>query len=528
MRILGRTAMLSALLMLLWALSGCNDIGREIGRESGGDMEAEDGDRGDEHNIEVPKRITVMVDGTVTSKANNRDAFEKRWEELTGIDIEFIQPDHAAYYDVVAQTFASGMENWPDAIILSPSYYTGYAAEGVLWDMTEAWESSELRKSGRVRDESVIDGMRIGERLYGFPVSRGNGCVSYVKKKWLENTGLELPTSYDEYINMLRVFSEEDPDGNGIKGDTYGASFPGIISGEAPFVNYAPEFYQDAYPSFIKGEDGVWRDGFMEESFKEALKRFQEAYKAGYIDKESLTNSTRDCRNKFYEDRFGVFTYWAGNWALKMKNNLLSNGLDGELVAIPPIKELGSYIERNPPVWAITRACNDPEGVYRYLIESMLDGGDMQLLWTYGVEDVHWSVKEETVLGKEYSEGEFHLKNSIEKPETQYTRQHLDPVLSIAEWRDNPGSEEMSGEVLYSQELFNKSCRQAQLVPSTDIMASLNGDLLRLKRDIIADIVVLGLTVDEGYESFEKKGGVEWSNRITASLNALETSMYNN
>ena len=53
-----------------------------------------------EDGIEKPEKITIMVDGTVTTKANDRDAFEARWEELTGIDLEIIQPDHDAYMDV--------------------------------------------------------------------------------------------------------------------------------------------------------------------------------------------------------------------------------------------------------------------------------------------------------------------------------------------------------------------------------------------------------------------------------------------
>ena len=277
-----------------------------------------------------PEKITIMVDGTVTTKVNNRDAFEKRWEELTGIDLEIIQPDHDAYYDVVGQTFASGPENWPDAIILSSTYYAGYAEEGALWDMTDAWNNSELKASGRVTGEAVVDNMKIDGKLYGFPVTRGNGCVTYVKKAWLDNVGLEAPQNYDEYMNMLKAFTEGDPDGNGVNGDTYGVSAAGIIGTEAPFVNYLPEFYQDAYPSFIKGDDGVWYDGFTKDNFKDALKRLQEAYAAGYIDKETLTNGTNDCRNKFYEDKFGVFTYWAGTWASNLKNNLEANGKSGE------------------------------------------------------------------------------------------------------------------------------------------------------------------------------------------------------
>ncbi len=56
--------------------------------------------------VAKPEKITVMVDSTVFDRQNGRDEFEARWEELTGIDLEFIQPDHSAYYDVVGQTCA--------------------------------------------------------------------------------------------------------------------------------------------------------------------------------------------------------------------------------------------------------------------------------------------------------------------------------------------------------------------------------------------------------------------------------------
>lgn len=503
-------------------LSGCSSkkseapAGSEAATEAGGTSEA-----GTEaaKEVEKPKKITIMVDGTVTTQQNNRDAFEKRWEELTGIELEIIQPDHKAYYDVVGQTFASGPENWPDALILGSTYYPGYAGEGALWDMTEAWDNSELKASGRVGSEDVIENMKIDGKLYGFPVTRGNGCVTYVKKKWLDNAGLQAPTTYDEYLNMLKVFTEGDPDGNGVAGDTYGVSGAGIIGVEAPYVNYFPEFYQDSYPSFEKGDDGVWSDGFTKDNFKDALKRLQEAYAAGYIDKETLTNTTNDCRNKYYEDKFGVFTYWAGTWATNLKNNLEAQGKDSELVALKPIAEVGTYIERTPPVWAITSACENPEGVYKYLIESMLDGGDMQTLWSYGVEGVHWSTKAETVCGNTYTEGQFHQLESLEKPGTQYAKQHLDSMLTVASWDNDPGKDTVAPEAKAAQALFNENCRQAQLVPSTDEMATYNGDLTTLKNSIIADIVVNGISIDEAYKRFESDGGAKWSQTIVDSLN---------
>ena len=495
-----------------------NAASSDTGAASGGGEAAASDD-----GIEKPETITIMVDGTVTTQENNQQAFIDKFKELTGIQLIINQPDHDAYYDNVGQTFASGPDNWPDVIILSSTYYAGYAGEGALWDMTDAYENSELK--GRINEsgQSVIDGLRIDGHLYGFPSGRGNGCVTYVKKKWLDNVGMEAPTNYDEYIKMLDAFTTGDPDGNGVDGDTYGVSAAGIIAAETPYINYLPEFYQDAFPSFVKGDDGVWYDGFTEQSFKDALNRLREAYAAGYIDKETLTNGTNDCRNKFYEDKFGVFTYWAGTWDSNLKNNLEANGLDGELVPLKPLAEVadvGGYIERTPPVWAITEACENPEGVFKYFIETMHDGGEIQTLWSYGVEDVHWSRKAEEVCGNTYAEGEFHFAESLEKPGTQYTKQHMDSMLALVPIVDDIGANGHAPEAVESQEIFNNNCRQAQLVPSTDEMAQYNGDLTTLKNSIVADVVVQGVSIDEAYQRFETEHGAEWSKMIVDSLNA--------
>lgn len=533
-RVLGIS--MAAVMTASLALTGCGSGGTEdtsAESQTQGTETAEEGSSAGEtteaagteaaggaEDPEKPEKITIMANGTIPTKVNNRDAFEARWEELTGIDLEIIQPDHDAYYDVMGQTFASGPDNWPDVILMGGTYYTGYANEGALWDMTEAWENSELKASGRLNDESIIEGVKLNGALYGFPVARGNGCITYVKKAWLDNVGMDVPTNYEEYIAMLDAFTNGDPDGNGVNGDTCGVSAAGLIGVEEPYINYLPEFYQDAYPSFTQDENGVWYDGFLEENFRGALERLRDAYNKGYIDKETLTNGTNDCRNKFYENRFGVFTYWAGTWATNLKVNLEANGLDGELVALPPIEEVGTYIERTTPVWAITNACENPEGVFKYFIESMVDGGDMQELWTYGVEDVYWSTKAGEVCGNTYEEGEFHMLESLEKPGTQYTRNHIDPMLAIFDWEGDPGKASIAPEAMESQQTFNDNCRQMLYVPSTEEMGQYNGDLMTLKKTLVANVVVQGMSIDEAYAEFEAGGGVDWSNAIVESLNA--------
>ena len=469
-----------------------------------------------------PEKITIFIDGTVVTTENGQKQFEEDWEALTGIDLEIIQPDHDAYYDVMQQQIASG--EWPDVMIMSSTYYSSYASEGVLWDMTDAWEASATKNSGRFTGDNVIEGLKIDGRLYGFSPARGNGCVTYVKKAWLDAVGMEAPTTYAEYTAMLDAFVNNDPDGDGQK-DTYGVSAAGFIGAEAPYVNYLPEFYQDAYPSFVQQEDGTWVDGFTQESMKAALERLNEAYTKGWIDPTTLTNGTKDCRNKFYDDSFGVFTYWAGTWATNLKTNLEANGKDSELIPLVPLTDAQPYFDRVPPVWCITSTCENPEGVFEYFIDTMLDGGDMQMLWTYGAEGTHWSKAAETILDVTYEEGQFHMLENLETAGTAYTKNHIDPMLSLATFAEgyyDPKEDSVKPEAKESAEIFNNNSRMADIVPTTAEMSMYNGDLTTLKNELIAKVVMGELTYEDAMAKFESDGGKGWSDTIVESLNALK------
>lgn len=499
--------------------AGTSDAATTESNEGGDDAAAAD----TASDVEKPEEISIMVDGTVFTKENAQDQFIAKLEELTGIKFTVTQPDHDAYYDVVGQTIASG--EWPDVMILSSTYYAGYAEQGVLWDMTEAYENSELKqRQDAFGSTGVIDGVRIDGKLYGMPSARGNGCVTYVKKAWLDNCGLEAPTNYEEYLAMLEAFTTGDPDGDGTNGNTYGVSAAGFIGTEAPYTNYLPEFYQDAHPSFYLADDGTWKDGFTEDAMKNALQRMADAYAKGVIDPTTLTNGTKDCRDKFYGDEFGVFTYWAGTWQTNLETNLEANGKDSELVALTPIAEVGQYLDRVPPVWAITTQCENPEGVFKYFIEAMQDGGDVQFLFTYGVEDVHWSTKAETIFeGEEnevvYAEGEFHGCENLETPGTQYTKAHIDPMLALVELANDPKDESLPDSTKNSAALFNENSVAADLVPTTDAMSEYNGDLTTLKNELVANVVMGKSTIEDAYARYESEHGAEWSQAIVDSLN---------
>ena len=478
--------------------------------------------------------LNIVVNGTLTATVDNgQQAFVEQWEKAVSeelghdVKLNIQQLDHSGYTDAVGRLFAGG--DYPDAMIMSADMFKQYAPTGLLWDMADAYKNADFQSRMDLPkiNESLMDSEG---HLYGFANSYGNGCVTYVKKAWLDAVGInaEDVKTYDDYYNMLLAFHNGDPDGNGVDGDTYGVIAAGFVGNEAPYINYLPEFWQDAYPAIVQGEDGTWYDGFQSEETKAALLRLQQAYTDGAIDPETLTASTKIAREKWFSNdqtgSSGVFTYWAGTWATNLKTNLEANGKDGELVALPPIAEVGQYLDRVPPVWCITSACENPEGVFKYFIEPMQDGGDVQFLWTYGVEGIHWSTAAETLFAgteneKTYADGEFHMLENREKEGTQYTKAHIDPMLALVELANDPQEESVAAEAKESAQLFNDNCKAADLVPTTDEMSEYNGDLTTLKNELIAKVVMGELTVDDAYAQFESNHGAEWSQAIVDSLN---------
>ncbi len=494
-----------------------------------------------------PTKISIMVDNTVVNEDNGAAEFETYLEGLLEkygdegkIDLQFTRPPHTSYYDAVANAF-NGSDK-PDVVLLSSDYYALYANNDMLWDMTDAWANSETKKSGRVikAADQVLEALMVqgsdgNKHMYGFSPYRGNGCCTYLKASWLKKANIDSATvkgkkmSFNEYYDILKKLKETTA-------SSYVISGPGFISKEAPYTNYLPEFYQKANFTFYKAADGKYVDGFTQKEMKDALQRLQNGVKDGIIDKATLDNDTAAARNKFYStdptSESGVFTYWAGTWADTLKTNLESKGLDGELIAINPITELGTYVERIAPAWCITKEATNPEGIFKYFIDSMLDGGDIQTAWEYGAKGTHWDTKAETVTlakdpegkkTKTYEEGVFHFLPSPEKPDTLMKKNHIDPVLALAEFQSgktDPGKKAMAQVAVENSEFFNANSKVAVPLPMTEVLGENSGDIDTARREVITKVSLGDWSVDDGMKYYTDTVGAKVE-QVIKSLNEL-------
>ena len=484
---------------------------------AGTETPAETGEKPDYHEV-LKDGITIVVDGTLTATVDNGQAeFKQQWEDAVGIPLEIQQLDHSGYTDAVGRLFAS--QDYPDAMIMSAGMYTQYAPTGLLWDMADAYDNAEFQS--RITMPAINEGQKDKEgHLYGLAPAMGGGCVTYVKKAWLDAVGIDINSikTYDDYYNMLKTFHDGDPDGNGVDGDTYGVIAAGFVGNEAPYINYLPEFWQGAYPAFYE-KDGTWVDGFQEDATKEALLRLQQAYADGAIDPETLTASTKIAREKWFSNdqkgSAGVFTYWAGTWYQTLTDNLIKNEVDSELVQLAPIKEItdtfGGYLNREAPVWVIIDQ-GDPvrnQAVFDALLDTMLDGDTVETLWVYGAEGVHWSTKADeftTNPGTDneksysYADGEFHLLPSPNDANSIWKKNHLDPLSVISPLTN--GYVATTDLATAGNTFFAANCVNAPNSPVSETYTNESGTIYDAKLAVVTAVVVDGGDVDAAMQTY--------------------------
>jgi multiple sugar transport system substrate-binding protein/putative aldouronate transport system substrate-binding protein len=196
----------------------------------------------------------------------------------------------------------------------------------------------------------------------------------------------------------------------------------------------------------------------------------------------------------------------------------VNNEVDSELVELEPIEEVGAYINREAPVWVII---DDQDGddsreqaIFDTFIATMLDGGEIQTLWTYGAEGVHWSVsaddgfttnagtENEKVYGP-YEEGTFHLLPSPSDENTVWKKNAMDPALVICPLvGDYASYTDISSLAAEGNAFFTSHMKDAPTSPSSEVYTNYAGDIQTARKECIAAVVNDGVSVDDAMQTY--------------------------
>ena len=470
-------------------LVGCGNNGGSTGAASG-ETSA---------NGEVQKPASIKFATNVGLKTEDGfDDWKKEFANKTGINLDFNYMEANEYFQNIELGFASGSA--PDIFSVSNDRLAVYAAQGALYDMTDLVANSEYFKN---MDPAVLESVTIDGKIYGIPLEKGGGTVTYIRQDWLDQLGLSVPTNYDEFINVLRAFKTL---GNNVVPFTA----PGFVSDQAEY--YLREFYQDASPEFVRNEEGLWVDGMLEENMVGALQRMRDAYAEGLIDLEIVTNKTSTCRDKWYAGDVGVFTYWAGNWGASLENRVQQSVPTAKVTAINAIAET-KYIERVPAVLSISSTCKNPQGVFEYFIEYALDGAEGSTLFQHGVEGLHF----------EYDEtGKVIALSKPSKPEEIMEKAFVSPILATTPITTEGYAFDVDARITTSLGILEADSKKAEIVPQSKKLSKINADLLAEKEKTVASIVMGQTTLEDGLAAYKAKVENLGMSQVLEELNATK------
>jgi putative aldouronate transport system substrate-binding protein len=430
-----------------------------------------------------PEKIVVLGTIITVGDDNGGAEFRAAYEKLTGIKLEFIKPAHNQYAERVNLAFASG--DLPDIFEPpGPAVYATFAVNGALYDLTDLYYSSPIIEGSH---RYVADTIKINGRLYAVPTTHGNGCITYVRKDWLDKLGLPMPKTWDEFYNMLVAFRDRDPDGDGQKNTigfiAAGVTDPMYVRDFFPGNNTQPNFYE---------KDGKIVEGMYEPEVLEGLKRLSRAYREGLIDQEVVTLTTSAARDKFYTGKVGAFTYWAGQWNQQLQTNLLRNIPAGVVEPMPPIE--GTVLVDRPASWtmAIPVGNKNPRGLFKYYVETAFDRGEGQMLFHHGVEGVHWT-RENGVYKK--------LPDRV-NPDRLSDHSVWTPYVTMYPWNDPFPWPDL---VKRSADLFNANAKPSRVLPQDESITGIIAELLTAREEIVAKTVMGTYTPEEGIALYRKQ-----------------------
>lgn len=341
--------------------------------------------------------ITVMLvdnEGSPLS-GNNAGRVIAEMERWTGTTVEFQWVPNDQYNDRVAELLRTPQQ-------LPMVMHVGKLDQGIvsaanadlLWDLNEfIWDSSKYPNLSRA-NRTVCKSLEVNGKLIGLYKARDIGRNGFAyRTDWAEKLGLPEPRTPEDVYNMMKAFTERDPDGNGIN-DTFGLAM----------CNYTGPF------DIIQTWFGCG-NGWVEENanivpihqtaaYKDALDWLRRCYEEGLLPRDWRDRPSTTWADQVRKGEAGIFIdvidgarrIWDG-FVTDGTVSVANAGRLASMTLVGPINGVTLATSGYNGFLVITKAAATREQVEACLhyIDKMCDD-EMLILAAYGLKNVNYTL----------------------------------------------------------------------------------------------------------------------------------------
>ncbi|NOV01091.1 extracellular solute-binding protein [Paenibacillus planticolens] len=356
--------------------------------------------------IKTDKTLTYWgeLNGNLTGvKTTHSDVpFFQDWQKKTGVPLKFTAPPTGQTKEALNVMLASG--DLPDMIeynFLSdfPGGPEKAIKDGYILKLNDLIDKYAPNLKKYLKEHPETDKMVKTDNgsYYAFPFIRGDEYLQVfqgpiIRKDWLDELGLPVPETIDEWTATLTAFKEKK-----------GAAAP------LSFIS-KPRFFNESYNGAFLGAFGVNRGFYLEngdikfgpaeKGFKEYLSLFNSWYKDGLLDKNIATVDNKALDGSFASGGTGASIGNAGGGIGKWQPLVQAKDPKAQLVAAPyPVLKKGDmpkFGQKDKPyssggIVAVTSKAKDPELAVRLLDYGYSEEGRM--FFNFGTEGVSYKME---------------------------------------------------------------------------------------------------------------------------------------
>lgn len=496
-------------------------------------------------------RITETMQSFINIKDDvlSDNLWTRTFADELGINIAFdwTAPD-TQYNDKMAAQLATN--NLPDFFLVNAGQLKQLVDYGMVADLTDVFDEYAADFTITMMESDSYSGIEqatFDGKLYGLPKVAGNKDAAnywWIRYDWLENLGLEVPTTLDELLNVMYAFANDDPDGNG-ENDTYGMGMTKDLFGIGGATALGEGI--GAYNGWVYTDEGK-ANGMIQPEMKELLDILAKLYADGVLDREFIVKDFNKLDEDIAAGKVGLFS--GQHWLVfsTLQNSRTANP-NAEWHAIPIVSKDGSACKTMvggsaSEFFVVNANCAHPEAVvklynlfYKYdpsqspdydlRYHGSLDSdpnseitewwqwSPIQSFYPMQNLEIHLGVDDYFLRGDESK-----LEAGASKDHIQYAIWYLageESCWSIYNWS---GPVDWSGLGMidyYSQnDMF---LMNAHTSGDTDSMALYNATLNELITDTFTRIITGDLTID-AFDEFVTQWKDLGGDQITAEVNA--------
>lgn len=362
-------------------------------------------------------KVAVQTNPNIEDYETNH--YTKLIEEELNVNLDFIVlPNKQDEALTKLSLMVSSGETLPDVInmYLNESTVYDYASKGIFLKQDDYLNNPDLAVNFNniPEKEFVFNSMKLADgNVYSLPrynpFQWNEGAHrTWINSEWLDKVNLDMPTTTDELLEVLKAFTEKDPNDNGKKDEV---GIIGSVNGWAqnPIVYLMNAFvYADPGKGYLAVKDGAIIPAFTQPEWKQGLEYMHKLVQEGIFSSLSFTQDETQMK--------ALINVQGGMAGVVSSGSYSAFGpeLENKMTLLPPVKGPGGVIgtPHSPTLptqlWFITKDAKDPELAFK--VGDFLLDPEMSIVSRYGEKGVDWS--NDPAVTSEY-EGDFEASEGI-------------------------------------------------------------------------------------------------------------------